>query len=70
MPNGKIYDPSYGSGSLNDIGFTDINDWEKSSISGYAFESMYFNPKLKQGIFIVWPIKNNPDGKDIEFSCN
>ena len=51
--NGKIYDPSYGTGPFNTI-----RAWAKASLAGYAkLDNVVFGPGAPGGARVVWTIR-------------
>ena len=59
LANGKIYDPSYGTGL-----FADILDWEFKSVDAYAWEGLYTPDNGSMNIYsIIYPYEHEISSK-------
>ncbi len=63
MPNGKIYDPSYGTGP-----FLSSLDWEVQSVDGYAIETE-FKDAMNEIHYLVMKYENETPSYQIPYSC-
>ena len=64
MPNGKIYDPSYGTGP-----FLSNLDWEVQSVDGYAIETE-FEDAMGKIHFLIMKYENETPLYQIPYSCH
>ncbi len=64
MPDGKIYDPSYGTGP-----FSSNLDWEAQSVDGYAIETEFLDD-MKVLHYLVMKYENETPLYQIPYTCN